>query len=294
MFPQFLGIGAQKSATRWLWQCLRSHPGLWFPERKEIHFFDRGVDPATLQIGVGGIVFDPNSPHLQRDLELYADLFHPQKGQLAGEVTPAYAMLEVPVIKLIREIMPQGRFIYLLRNPIDRAWSQIRMDLDKRGQDVVSLPVSDFIAEFNKPAVQLRGDYLACLDNWLSVFPAEQLFCGLYDDVVERPRELLADVFAFLGVRPALDWSKVPIGKVENKGVTFPLPYELYLHLRDTYADDIIKLNQRFNGRLETWVESLSNIQKVSKPAHAYHQTGKKATFPQRLSRTLRSSLFKR
>jgi hypothetical protein len=270
---------------------LRSHPDLWFPERKEIHFFDRGVDPATLQIGVSGNVFDLNSPHLQRDLKLYADLFHPQKGQLAGEVTPAYAMIEVPVIKLIREIMPQGRFIYLLRNPIDRAWSQIRMDLDKRGQDVASLPVSDFIAEFYKPAVQLRGDYLTCLDNWLAVFPVEQLFFGFYDDVVEHPRELLAEVFAFLGVRTDLDWSGVPIGKIENKGVTLPLPYELYLHMRDIYADDIIKLNQRFNGRLGGWVESLSDFQKVSKPAHVHYQEGKKAAILRRLPKVLKSFL---
>jgi hypothetical protein len=40
MPPNFLIIGAQKAGTTWLFQNLQSHPEIWLPAEKEIHFFD--------------------------------------------------------------------------------------------------------------------------------------------------------------------------------------------------------------------------------------------------------------
>ena len=40
MFPDFIGIGAQKAGTTWLHRNLQAHPGIWMPKEKEIHCFD--------------------------------------------------------------------------------------------------------------------------------------------------------------------------------------------------------------------------------------------------------------
>src|SRR5262245_13183400 len=40
-FPDFLGIGAQKAGTTWLYEQLRRHPDVWLPPEKELHYFDR-------------------------------------------------------------------------------------------------------------------------------------------------------------------------------------------------------------------------------------------------------------
>ncbi|MGD1948605.1 MAG: hypothetical protein ACFB14_03045 [Leptolyngbyaceae cyanobacterium] len=37
----FLGIGAQKAGTTWLWSILKTHPDVWIPPKKELHYFDR-------------------------------------------------------------------------------------------------------------------------------------------------------------------------------------------------------------------------------------------------------------
>ena len=45
MLPDFLGIGAQRSGTTWLYEQLRGHPQVVMSsKRKEIHFFDRHYD----------------------------------------------------------------------------------------------------------------------------------------------------------------------------------------------------------------------------------------------------------
>lgn len=37
MYPDFLGIGAQKSGTTWLHDKLWLHPQVWLPPIKELH-----------------------------------------------------------------------------------------------------------------------------------------------------------------------------------------------------------------------------------------------------------------
>ena len=50
--PGFVGIGMQKAGTRWLHDQLQSHPELWLPLGKELHFFDRGFEPPNLLLGL--------------------------------------------------------------------------------------------------------------------------------------------------------------------------------------------------------------------------------------------------
>ncbi len=48
MFPDFLGIGAQKSGTTWLYQNLAAHPQVWMPPVKELHYLDH--KPQSLPV----------------------------------------------------------------------------------------------------------------------------------------------------------------------------------------------------------------------------------------------------
>ena len=41
MGPDFICLGAQKAGTAWLSQCLQTHPDLWNPGIKELHFLDK-------------------------------------------------------------------------------------------------------------------------------------------------------------------------------------------------------------------------------------------------------------
>jgi hypothetical protein len=38
--PHFIGIGAQKAGTTWLYRNLQEHPEVWLPPEKELHYFD--------------------------------------------------------------------------------------------------------------------------------------------------------------------------------------------------------------------------------------------------------------
>ena len=47
MYPDFLGIGAQKAGTTWLHTNLRPHPQIWMPPIKELHYLDKGRSPLV-------------------------------------------------------------------------------------------------------------------------------------------------------------------------------------------------------------------------------------------------------
>ena len=47
--PDFIGIGAEKSATTWIFECLREHPEIYMAPKKNINYFD---DPQNYSKGI--------------------------------------------------------------------------------------------------------------------------------------------------------------------------------------------------------------------------------------------------
>ena len=180
----FLGIGAQEAGTTWLHKMLRLHPDIGMPEQKELHFWDREPPNAA---GIAG----------------YRNLFLGIVGRARGEITPSYAMLPLERVAAIRRTFPDLRLIYILRNPLERAWSQAKMELSRSFPTGVP---SDFLlqpwfeAQFRSEASLARGDYAACLRNWLTEFPREQLQISTYEELRRAPRDFLEVCCRHIGV----------------------------------------------------------------------------------------------
>src|SRR5437773_10824825 len=134
----FLVLGAQKSGTTALNYYLRRHPRIALPVKKELHFFDND----ELFAG-GNVLYEP----------LY-EMFRPARpGSIAGENTPIYLYWR-PALPRIRNYNPEMKFIVILRNPIERAFSQWNMQRS-RGNELF-----DFI-EARPAAADRRADAAA-------------------------------------------------------------------------------------------------------------------------------------
>lgn len=107
-FPDFLVIGAQKSATRWLRTNLNRHPEI-FMAGEEPSFFDRRFDRGAVA---------------------YWKLFAGRgDARLVGEATPGYMMWNSRpqlIAARVDGMLPGVKLIAILRNPIDRAYSAFR------------------------------------------------------------------------------------------------------------------------------------------------------------------------
>src|SRR6516225_367831 len=178
----FLGIGAQKAATTWIFECLRRHPEIYFPGGKEIHFWDECRERG-----------------IEWWLDIYRNSAH--NGRKKGEITPAYALLDEDTIHQIAAIAPELRLFYSIRNPIARAWSHALMVLGRAGH-LDKLSDSLFIEHFTSAASRRRGDYPSCLDRWSAVFGADKLHVTVYDDIMADPRRVLGGIARHIGIDP--------------------------------------------------------------------------------------------
>jgi hypothetical protein len=280
--PHFLGIGAQKAASTWLYSCLRAHPRLWLPPIKELHYFTHRVE--DLHPGIAArlrgkdwvnrrlrrmmkprLLADLRSldPELLRwDLRFflgrrndswYESLFHAGSSRVTGEITPEYALLSADEVGRVRDAFPNLKILFLMRDPIDRGWSQVRMLARLRGLPVVSGNVALTLAR--DPAVVRRSDYRGTLEAWGRHFPPERIFTGFMEEVRSDPRALLCRIFDFLGV--ATDDMVLPsdLFRIVHEGGPRPMPTAVERELARSCVEDLRILEGRFGQPVSSWRE---------------------------------------
>jgi hypothetical protein len=233
ILPGFLGIGAQKAGTTWLHENLSCHPDLFLPPEKELHYFDRHVD---------------------KPLSWYSKFFSAAGNRIPGDITPAYSFLDQARIRHIHSLIPQARLILILRDPIERAWSQALMILVRRKELVFNdIPLARLRKVIAKPRSLRRGDYPSIIRNWSTVFPNDQLFIGFFEQIADDPKTLLGKVLTHIGCSAELDWSCTPYDKVVFGGPKQEMPDEVYQDLRKFYHDDLVWLGDRFGEPAMRW-----------------------------------------
>jgi hypothetical protein len=278
--PAFLGIGAPRSGTTWLHRNLRQHPEIWLTPVKEIHYFDkRGGSRRSnryyrahlrkrLRQYVNREAWLPRAlpSRVAWDLHFflgrrtnrwYERLFHPGPGQIAGEITPAYSMLDMEVVEEVRNLNPDLRVVYLLRDPIERCWSGAVSELVRRtGQPLDAVPDEAFIRHFDGQGHVLRGNYLRTLTTWEGVFGREQVFVGFLDEIEQAPRDVLLRLYRFLGVSD--DEALVPDSAGEKANVAgdhrSPVPERFQPHLARQYLPQLEVLSERFGEPVTSWL----------------------------------------
>ena len=244
LMPDFIGIGAMRSGTSWLAAHLERHPDIWM-KGKELHFFNRKVDrrrPWLL------------SAETAARLD-YGSRFAwgKARGKVAGEITPAYAILPPDRIRLVRSWAPEARLLYIMREPVERAWSQARRDFPRWwGKSVIHADEGELRAYFEESEVRRRGEYASCLTSWLQAYPRERVWIGFLDDVRRDPVAVLRDVFGFLGVDAAIHLYEGDVSAPVHAAESVPMPEAIRAYLQATFATQADEL-EAIVGRPVPW-----------------------------------------
>jgi hypothetical protein len=240
-------IGAQKAGTTWLHAMLGMHPDIFLPPEKELHYWNRSRALRAKQ------------------LASYLGKFPDTK--LGGDITPAYALLPVSVIREIRRLNPGLRIIYIIRNPIDRAWSMARAALKSHrrrfSRDLISTlqgrpPGSKkwFITHFHSAASTSRGRYAQTIERWTSVFPDDQFLLLRYEDMTNDPDGFLHRCCLHIGVKPdplnAL--ANAHRGPRVNASPEIAMDRKLFDELLGIYRMEIATLESRLGWDLREWL----------------------------------------
>lgn len=134
---------------------------------------------------------------------------------LTGEITPAYSLLPAAAFQEILSLYPQARFIFIMRDPIERFWSQTRFFLTMRNRKTNP---NDMVGRLlNRDDFTARSDYKRTIENLEAVVPAEQIHYAFFEDLTatETIQGELRRLERFLGLstlpaRAALDFVNKP------------------------------------------------------------------------------------
>jgi hypothetical protein len=204
--PDFLVIGAPKAGSTALHAALVQHPQLFLSTPKEPKFFLTGERPPVRPAHRG-----PGDAHSAREWiwrrDEYEALFAPAPpGTLRGESTPFYLWDKVAHLR-IRETVPDVKLIAIIRDPVDRAysnWTHLWCD----GLE----PEPDFVAACRREPERIAngfapfwrylelGRYGEQFDHLFQVFPREQVHVLRYMELVDEPARSIDAVCEFLGI----------------------------------------------------------------------------------------------
>lgn len=202
--PNTILIGAQKAGTTSLYNWLGQHPDVLAPEgMKDFDYFC-------------------NEKIFQRGLKWFSKNYRTHKDEkviLSGHVS--YLYFSKISSKRLFEFNPNLKLIVVLRNPIDRAYSAY-WDAKKVARE----KCVTFEEAINEEPKRLNGTYqermaltyLAHglyseqLKDFLTVFPANQIFVLLFEDLVKKPKESIASIFKYLNIKNSF----VPTIKKKN------------------------------------------------------------------------------
>lgn len=276
--PDFLCIGAQKAGTTWLQENLIQHPGVFLPPVKELHFLDHGspslskrvfgkashhrlarrnLHDALLGRSKGDISFALawQIAFGRRDWNWYERLFAHAGTRVAGEICPGYARLEEDKIAELSSRYPNLKIIYLLRDPVDRAWSSVAMHFRKSGSGLVTGEAShNVIAQLRKPKSFGHCTYQRNIEAWSRFFPSDQLYFGFFDRIRSEPRAYLDEVLDFLGIEG--NFSSRDVSEPVNKGKGERIEPALEREIAALLLPEAEFLNEKF-GNMHTarWLD---------------------------------------
>lgn len=206
--PNFIIIGAAKSGTTTLYEYLCQHPDVFMCTPKEPNFF-------------------ANEENYSQGIEWYAKLFQEaQPNQIIGEATTSYThrlhLLDIP--ERIYRVMPNVKLIYIMRHPVDRAYSQYVQQIKifqsqhrienlepfkvpetfeqllQRGKKVIE--TDDYMEQID---ILAASNYLNIIERYLEIFPKKSLLFLLLKDLIEEPQETMDRVCDFLEIDRQID-----------------------------------------------------------------------------------------
>jgi hypothetical protein len=203
MMPTFIVAGPPRCATTSTYYYLRQHPQVFMSPIKETNFFAYLASQRGLSLAQSTM----NRP--VRSLEAYQQQFEGAGGALAvGEASPIYFWI-AGAAELIRAYLPEIRLVFILRNPIDRAYSAFLKSVqDGEEQRSFEEAVNQELLHPDEEPDRARGFYVRIgfysrfLARFTSVFGPDQLCISFQDDLESAPATFLRNLLLFIGVDP--------------------------------------------------------------------------------------------
>jgi hypothetical protein len=258
--PTFLLIGAAKSGTTSFYEYLGQHPDVFISPLKEPNFF--AFEDETVSFCGPG---DNRCNRLSiTSLDAYRQLFADTDTPARGEASPS-SLYYPRAAARIDEIVPNAQILAVLRDPVERAYSNFLMMI-KQGRE----PHADFEKALAEEHRRLEagwsyfwsytrfGFYHEQLSRYYDRFPPDQIHIYLFRDLVEHPVATVQDAYRALGVddtfKPNVSTQYNPSGIPKMKWLHRLLYHAgIRVAVRERMPEPVRRFtSEQFSGLLQT------------------------------------------
>ncbi|MFI5171738.1 MAG: sulfotransferase family protein [Chitinophagales bacterium] len=286
--PTFLIVGAVKAGTTSLHEYLQMHPEIFMSPIKETNFFSDAdmlfehfnVDyKQDVSLNVEKYLKGPMDKKVHiahvRSWDDYQKLFRDVKNEKAiGEVSNSYLFLPSAPAS-IKNKLPEAKIIMVLRDPVERLYSQYLMNL-KLGKITEKDLLKEIRADQEKRIkgwgvshLYLEvGKYYEQVKRYFDTFPAAQIKIILFDDFKKDAPAVMKDIFQFLNVDPdfQIDLSK----KYNEAGM--PRFGKLNYWLTQTGVQGLVKkmFPDKLKNKIKSIIYTKTNIPSITAEERKY------------------------
>lgn len=202
MWPNLYIAGAAKCGTNSLFEQLKKHPKVFFPELKEPHYFATPPPVGAKKASGAG----PDM-YCCGDQSRYLRLYEGAGGAtVIGDASVSY-LWDENAPRRIQEVCPGAKIIVILRDPVIRAHSQYlnsrrdRVEPESSFFKALQLELKQGEANWFTSRLYIApGLYYEQVDRYLKVFGRDQVLILLFDELQKNPRELFARVAEHIGI----------------------------------------------------------------------------------------------
>ena len=281
----FFCLGATKAGTTWLHSQLATHPDCHLRTIKEYHYFTKRTETefdaaiaanADLRKHYRQILNRRHGlrsirPQARlRDLRAYNEVLSARRpdheafraflaqghedAHLVADITPAYCLLPEADLMAMAEFAPDTRVLYLIRDPLERLWSHVRMiasrvapkKMAEEAQALLSRIIAGDLSGEARAIVE-RGDYAAIIPKLVRAFDPARLMVMFYEELMTVPG--FARLCRFLGIEevPAEFERRV------HAGAALEMPGALAVRARAYLRPQYDFVARRFPDMPETW-----------------------------------------
>ena len=217
-------VGATKAGTSWLYRYLHDHPDCAMPAVKEAHYWDtfdaddlekqlvfyrvrlREMRDTKLDAADAGRGWQvENLDRRINEMKALVAVLEGDRaddraylgwmldgrtdGQIVGDMTPNYATLSDDMIARMRDAAPASKFIFLIRDPLDRLWSHISMQARRQRQahEVYEKKSNNILYRMlnrgQETHILERGDYPKIIRKLRRLIPEGRLLIQFSEDL---------------------------------------------------------------------------------------------------------------
>ena len=274
------GIGATKAGTSWLWDYLYHHPQCRFRAVKELHYFDaldrgsgrffrKALARRVAELERAGrdgplprfrqAVLEDGRLWLDRfdgctpDDAGYLDFIGLGRGdaRVVGDITPAYSLLSEERYRAMAGLAGDVRFVFLLRDPVARLWSNVRMSA---GPDASASELDATLAGVlagDERQIGPRSNYRRTLRRLFRAVPRERVHLEFYERLFSP--EAIGRLCGFLGIAA----EPAAFDRVVHRGRPASLPPARLRQMLDFLEPQYSFVEALMGGLPEEWTQTM-------------------------------------